>query len=331
MATVDELARDVLASIDTDVNAIAAAKWIDNRYKEMVAKVKFRHLRKVGELLLNAVYNTGTAAVDRGSTTVTGYDDADGDSTEWATTPSTSPYEFWFFRARSAWYNVSTVTDDDTLDLATAFAEDDVDYDATTGLGGAYNLVRRYYPLASDARWFGDFYMTRLRRTLALISLTEMDILHPGRTLVGSIPSHVCQIGIDATNSYPMVEIYPPPTNTEIIHYVYSALPTTLSISSTIPPVIDAYTLKAGVLIDLYRHEKARALRKGNVEAAAVWRNDEMVQNAKWDLAIKDAIRTSRGADDITLILEMFRGVPMGRGEQRTAHDYINDNWDWSR
>jgi len=318
MATVDELARDVLASIDTDVNAIAAAKWIDNRYKEMVAKVKFRHLRAVGELSLPGVYDTGTLSVTRGATAIT------GDSTQFSTdVTAAGGAEYCFIRPSSAWYKFATPGSETSITLSSAFAE-------ATVSDGAYHIVKRHHALASDARWIGDFYMTRLRRTLSLISLDEMDILHPGRTLVGSIPSHVCQVGVDS-NGYLMVEVYPPPEDNEIIHYIYLKLPTDLSISSTIPPVIDAYTLKAGVLIDLYRHEKARALRKGNVEAAAVWRNDEMVQNAKWDLAIKDAIRTSRGADDITLILEMFRGVPMGRGEQRTAHDYINDNWDWSR
>ena len=52
-----------------------------------------------------------------------------------------------------------------------------------------------------------------------------------------------------------------------------------------------------------------------------------MAQMTKWEKAIKDAQRTQRGSDDVTLILQMFRGVPIGRGEQRTARDYVYDNW----
>lgn len=314
MATVDELARDVLASIATDVNALAAAKWIDNRYKEMVSKVKFRHLRQIGELILPGVYDTGTVSLDRGDATVT------GDSTQLSTdVTAAGGAEYCTFRASSAWYGVATPGSETTMELTSAFAEDDVE-------DASYKLVKRYHPLATDARWIGDFYLTRLRRRLSSISLDELDILSPGRTLAGNIPSHVAQVGVDS-NGYLMYEIYPPPDVSEIVNYIYWKLPTALTISSTLPTVIDPYTLKEGVLIDLYRYEKALAVRKGNIEQAAIWANEEAKQGTKWKGYINDAIRTSRGSDDMTMILEMFRGSPMGRGEQRTAQDYIIDNW----
>ena len=316
MATVDELARDVIASIATDANAIAAAKWIDNRYKEMVARVKFRHLRQVGELYIPGVFDTGTLAATRGSTAIT------GDSTQFETDISSGDQEYYYIRAASAWYEVASIESDTALTLASNFAEDDE-------TEASYDLVKRYHSLGSTARWVGDFYFTRLRRTLADISLNELNILFPGRTLAGHIPSHVAQIGVDS-DGYLMYEVYPPPVDSELINYIYWKLPTALAITSTIPPVIDPYTLKEGVLIDLYRYEKSVALRKGNVEQAGVWRNDEKAQNVIWDKVMKDAIRTSRGSDDITLILEMFRGVPFGQGEQRTARDYVHDNWNVS-
>ncbi len=313
MATVDELARDVIASIATDANAIAAAKWINNRYQEMVSRVKFRHLRQVGELYIPGVFDTGTVSATRGSTAIT------GDDTEFETDIGADDQEYYYIRPSSAWYKVASVGSETSITLASYFAEDDVD-------DGSYDLVKRYHPLDSNARWVGDFYFTRLRRKLADISLNELDILFPGRSLSGNIPSHVAQVGVDS-NSYLMYEIYPPPVNSELISYVYWNLPTALTISSTIPPVIDAYTLKEGVLIDLYRYEKAVAIRKGNVEQAIVWRNDEKAQATIWDKAMKSAIRTSRSSDDLTIILEMFRGIPSGQGEQRTARDYIWDNW----
>jgi hypothetical protein len=105
-------------------------------------------------------------------------------------------------------------------------------------------------------------------------------------------------------------------------------LPPTLAYSSSIPLVIDPYVLKEGVLIDLYRYEMSMAIRKGNIEQAAIWRNEQRTQETKWQRVITDAIRTSRGADDITLLLSMTPGSPHGRfGEQRTARDYIFDNW----
>ena len=313
MATVDELARDVLASIDTDTNAIAVAKWIDNRYREMVSRVKFRHLRQVGELYLPGVIDTGTLSISRGSTAVTGV------ASTFQTDMGATAQQYYFLRARTAWYRIASVASELSLTLNTNFAEDDV-------AAGSYHIAKRYHALSSSARWMGEFYHTRLRKSLNLISLDELDIIVPGRTLVGNIPHYVAQVGVDTSN-YLMVEIYPPPEESEIIHYIYWALPSTLAISSIIPPVIEPYTLKEGVLIDLYRYEKAAALRKGNVEQAAVWRNEEKTQLGIWERAIKDAIRTSRGADDITFILEMWRGGAQRRGDQRTARDYVYDNW----
>jgi hypothetical protein len=90
--------------------------------------------------------------------------------------------------------------------------------------------------------------------------------------------------------------------------------------------VIDPYTLKEGIFIDLYRYEKARSLRKGNIEQAALWRNEEKTQMTIWKRIIDDAIRTSRGSDDLTIILDWFGSVARF-GDQRTARDYIYDNW----
>ena len=81
-------------------------------------------------------------------------------------------------------------------------------------------------------------------------------------------------------------------------------------------------------MIDLYRFEKAAALRKGNIEQATVWRNEEKSQFTIWEKCIRDAIRTSRGADDLTIILEMYPGASSGHFfDQRTAREYIYDNW----
>jgi len=329
MATVEELVRSIVGSVPTGAGGPVVAKWIDERYKEMVSRVRFRHLRKIGELSLPAVYDTGTAAVDRGSTVVTGYDDADGDGTAWATTPTVLPYEFWYMRLRNAWYNISTVTDDDTLGLASAFAEVSVEQDATTLLGGAYKIVKRFHPLASDARWLGDFVHTRTRVKLDIETPESLDIIAPGRMHVGGYPWKVAQLGVDKTNSYLMVEVYPPPTLSEIIHYVYWSLPSALTISSTIPPVIDDRVLKEGALIDTYRFAKVDAVNKGNIDAAGLYGNWESRQRTIWEKAIIDAKRSDRGVDDTTMILQIHKGASSGSRDRdvKTARGDIIAGW----
>lgn len=313
MSTVDEVVRDTLAAIATDANAIAAAKWLDNRYKEMVRKVRFRHLRAIGELSLEGVYDTGTVTTTRGSTAVA------GSSTQFETDIGATTHTHYYFRTNTAWYRISSVTDETNLVLSSEFAEDSVS-------GGSYEIVKRTYSLGSSVRWIGDFYHTRLRRRLnSNIGLDALNIIAPGRELAGNIPNYVVQTSVDSSG-YVTVEVYPPPAETELLHYVYWSLPSTLTISSTIPPVIDPDDLKEGILIDLYRYEKARAIRDGNIEQAGIWRNEEKTQMTIWQNKIKEAIRTSRAADDLTFILEMFPGSAK-MTDQRTAHDYIVQNW----
>ena len=120
MPTVDELARDVLAALDTDAKAIAVAKWIDNRYKELVARVRFRHLRQIGELSLPSVYNTGTISATRGSASIT------GSSTQFVTDIGSGDQEYYQLRVNQTWYNISSVEGEEALTLESAFAEDSV-------------------------------------------------------------------------------------------------------------------------------------------------------------------------------------------------------------
>lgn len=313
MPTADELARDLLASVDTDAGAPLALRWLNNRYKEMMSRVKFRHLRQIGELSLPGVVDDGTVSVSRGSTAVTGV------LTTFETSISAGVQEHYYFKAKSNWYRIASITNDTALVLESAFAEDDV-------LAGTYKIVKRTHALDSSARWAGDFYFMRLYYPLSSVSLDELNILAPGRILTDHIPRRVAQVGVDS-NGVPTYEIYPPPKDSEIIQYVYWTLPGELAFTTTIPPVIDAYTLKEGALVDLYRFEKVSAIKKGNVEAAAVLANEEAKQRTIWKRVIDDAIRTSRGSDDITFILDMHHGGRRRSHDQKTAHDDILYNW----
>lgn len=292
----------------------ACAKWLDNRYKELVARVRFRNLRSVGELSLPAIVTTGTITVTRGSTSVAGA------STTFETEISAGTQEHYYFRTRSAWYKISSITNDTALVLASAFAESSVS-------AGSYEIVKRTHALASDARWLGEFVHPRIRRKIDTYSRDEFDIAFPGRTISGRWPEAVCQDGVDS-NGYIKVELYPPPTNTELIRYVYWTLPTALTLASTIPAQIDDYVLKEGTMIDVYRAAKIMHIEKGNVEAAAVYANEEAKQRTIWERKILDAIRTQRGTDDITFILESFGGR-RSASDIKTAREHILAGWSY--
>lgn len=312
MATVEEVGRDMLASIGADAGLPLAAKWISNKYVQLVSRARFRHLRQIGELSLPAIVSDGTVTITQASKTVTGDTD-----TTWATSPAVASHEYWYLLVGNVWYKVASVTDDDTLVLDTAFAGDSVEE-------VSYRLVKRYHPLDAAARWLGDFVHERLRLPLSKRSMAELDVIAPGRPIVGSYPYVMAQEGVDS-NGYIRVEFYPPPTDSEIIRYAFWDLPTALTISTTIPPQIDAHVLKEGALVDAYRWMKAGALRDGNVEAAAVWRNDENVQRTIWEKHIQEACRTDRGEDDISMILQLSRNAGGAGYEHRRARDIVHD------
>lgn len=314
MTTTDELIRDIIASLPGDLEAPLVARWLNNRYQELTSRVRFRHLRKIGEVILPPVVNNGTVSVTRGSTSVAGV------GTTFVTSIGSGNQEFYYFKTRSAWYKVASIGGEGTLTLASAFAEDDVS-------AGSYAIVKKHIGLASDARWLGEMMIARLRMRLSLISLTELNITAPGRELTQIYPSYAAQVGTTSTNEL-MFEFYPYCKVSEIIQYVYWSLPAALTFATTIPPVIDPYTLKEGALIDAYRWVKINSINKGNVEAAAVYANEEAKQRTIWEHAIRDAIKAQRGVDDVTLLIESFGGRKVFNGITN-AYQQVLSNWNW--
>jgi hypothetical protein len=254
-------------------------------------------------------------AVTRDATAVT------GSSTVWTTNIGSGSQEYWYIKIASAWYKISSVGGDTSITLATNFSEDTV-------TANTYSAVKRHHALSTNARWIGDFVLSRLRLPLPLIPLEQLDREAPGRILTDQYPMRVSQIGVDSSNDI-MVEFYPYSNESEIVHYVYWDMPTALTITSTLPSQIDPYMLKEGAMIDAYRYLKSRARQAGDHEGANSWRNDEFAQQTRWDNVIQDAIRADRGADDTTFILSMFANAQSTRRDIVNAHDHVYSNWSW--
>ena|SRR3990167_131511 len=298
MATVEEVAREVVASIDTTAGYLLASRWVSNRYRQLCSRSRFRHLRKLGEVILPAPIDSGTATATNGSRTVTG--DATA-QTAW--TPSVVGR---YFRTRTAWYKIVAVVGG-ALRLDTTFAED-------TTSSASYTIIERRVRLPKDVRWLGEtFVHYRLRRPLDRLSLIEMDYRHPERQLVGTPPCYWADAGVDVDtdgHQVRVVEFYPISDQDELLAFVYWSIPPELALTDEIPTTIDPYVLKEGALIDAMRYEMGRALNAVQLDVAAHWRNEYRAQSTAWERNIIEAIRTDRGADDVTFILESARGGP---------------------
>lgn len=315
MATVEEIAKDLLGNMDSDVGLLNACKWIDNRYKELVSKVRFRHLRQLGELSIPAPYTTGTVAVTRGSTAVV------GTGTLWETNIGAGTHEYWWIKVATAWYRIASITDETNLVLSSAYAEDDNDE-------ASYRIVKRLHPVATNARWLGNFTHPRMQRTLRMRPAESMDDLAPGRQLSSFEFMYWSEVGVD-TNDTIIVEVYPLMSTSELITYTYWTEPSTLTATSAIPEKLDPYILKEGAYCDYCRFEMARALKGGQADVAATWRNEYRAAVTNWKDVVKSAVRTDRGADDVTMTVLQDLGGASTRGIE-TAEDEVRWMRGWN-
>ena len=311
--TADQVARAALSAIETDAGLLRAVGWVSHRYRELTNYGRLRALRKIGELRIPATLETGTVTATRDSNIVTG---------------NAAAYATWspdvigrYLKVSSAWYKVANFVPADELRLETKFSEDDAS--AT-----AYKIVPRYLPVKPEARYLGKFVFTRLRRELQWQTTHEMDMNYPGRLLSNAAgPSMVSDFGRDDTGNR-VVEIYPYPTDSEIVHYTYWEGSPDLHIGDLLPYSVDEYALKEGVLIDLYRYEMAKALRANQVDQSNTWANMSRSQETRWKDIIKQALKADKGADDVTLILRRAGLDSTRTGIIRDAHDEIYSRGD---
>jgi len=322
MAIVSDIARQALSDTASDAALALAAQWVNERYREMVTKIRYRHLRRVGAVVQPATIIDGTVTLTQGSNVVT------PDATAlaiWAALPAPGVVGRFIRSQDNVWYKIVQ------FDGAAATLE--VPYVIVGGAGLGYNLAARYLTLADDAQWLGDFMHMRLWRQLDVISLDELDLAAPSRNWAQGVPGCVADLGVtisvSGTAGVRQVEVYPYAAVDEVISYVYWSIPRTLKFDDEIPAVIPAYTLKEGILIDAMRLKASQAITMGKVDEAAYWRNEYRAQETVWKTKLADAARADRGVSDTTFIVKGYGSrYSTGWGfDIRTAHDQVYANW----
>lgn len=316
MATVEDAARGVVAALN-GVPFLLASKWVADRYRQVFAKVRARHLRRIEQLYVPAALNAGTATFTRDNDVVT------GDATAQAAwTPDVVGR---YIRGSVAWYRIDALTvsgGSTALKIEKKYAEDTV-------AGASYYIVSRLNALPDDARWIGDAVVSmRTRRPLDRYSLDEMNIEFPARDRVGSQADSYCE-GQDIVSTGRWVkslEVYPYMQTSEVYAYVVYPQAPVLHLLDQLPPEIDEHVLREGAIVDAYRWMMANAIANGQVEQAAVWRNEFRTQETKWKEWMADAIRADKGVDDVTFILKS-QGKTSVPYDTRTAYDMVLTRW----
>lgn len=287
--TVDDLARSALSCVASNAGIGQVIKWASERYRQLSNQGRMRHLRKVGEVVIPAVVTDGLITATRGSNVVVGDTDA---QTAWAAEPDLHGRHFRF---RRNWYRINMVSGTNLILDSEVSEEDSTDT--------AYKIVQRDVPMPSDMRFIGRATMQRLWRPMTLVSLSELDLMHPERLFVaGTGPELYCESGT-TDQGVRTFEFYPYPLRTELIRFIYWVRSPDLRPGDSLPSVIDLEVLRTGVLIDLFRYEMAEALRANKVEVAGVWRNEARAQETTWSKRIQEALRADKGAEDDSEII----------------------------
>jgi hypothetical protein len=54
MATIEEIAKEAVAALDSEAGYLLAVKWANSRYQQMVARARFMHLRETADIAVAA-------------------------------------------------------------------------------------------------------------------------------------------------------------------------------------------------------------------------------------------------------------------------------------
>lgn len=312
--TIEAVARQLIASVDSDAGYLLASQWIIKRYGELAIKAKLRHLRQVGQVSTPASITAGAVTITRGNRVVS------CDAT--ALAAWTTSLAGWHIRIRVNWYEI--ISHNLTTGALTLLA----DYEEDDAADATYILVQRWVPLVPDVSYLGDTFLNPRRRfPLDLKDFGELDRLAPSRSAISGSATLVAEAP-QLPDGRKRVEFYPYSSTSESYVYVYWRSVDQLTYSDVLPPSVPSYILIEGALIDLFRYKMSQAANANNGESAAFWRNEMRTQETKWKDHLVEAIGADRGEDDTTFILKHL-GASFGPTDITTARDHILAGWNW--
>src|SRR6185437_14434032 len=132
------------------------------------------------------------------------------------------------------------------------------------------------------------------------------NLYYSNRFLIWSYPQKVALLNnnLNIQGTPRQVEVYPWPSTSTTMHYTYWQTPPNLSLDTEVPQVIDDDILREGALIDAMRQQMGLAMKRGDMNAAALWRNEYRMQDTKFQSLVSRAIRNDRGVDDLKFLLQ---------------------------
>jgi len=118
-------------------------------------------------------------------------------------------------------------------------------------------------------------------------------------------------VGVSETTNRRVIEFYPYDTQDALIRYTGYVVPEfeSLNHKTAIPWYIDPHVIIEGVQIDVMKRKMSLAADAGNVDIAALWRNDYRAQETKWDKRKREFEKATSTEDDTEFILSSRGGI----------------------
>ncbi len=310
MRSVRDVAEAAMLAVPTKASILNVAKWVSDRYQDLTFDTRLRHLRRVGELKVDADITAGTVTTTTGSNIVV------GDST--ARTAWDDLGGGWGFRVEDYWYDVAGTDSNGDLILSADILE-------TGDSGLSYVLANRYLKLPSEARKMNHFYQPRKEKFLERVSMEYLDHNYPKRKDVKDTASYWAE-HVSAEDGSKQIEIYPYLDRDELFRYVYWVQPSTLGLDDLIPEKVPPVALKEGVIVDILRFNAFNAVKNtGEVDVAGLFRNDYRAQETKWREEKQKMSWVDTGSEDKTVVVRPLNHYGSSLREIRTAREDIYD------
>jgi len=237
-----ELARLVLAELDSQVGPPIATRFVAKRYAQLVGLTgRENSERAEAQVTLPATIATGAVTVTVDSTTVAG--DATAQAA-WASEQLRGRY--FRLAAGNPFYRIGA--------QSAASLTLEHPYAAATAAASGYEVFARHVSLADDVRHVGQ--VTHDERPLQQVSVEWLDRIFPDRDELDDEPRYWADAGEDDDGRL-RIEVCPPATsnNDVVLRYTYHRHPVVFEPNDRLPSHVDVHVLEKGVMADVCRRE----------------------------------------------------------------------------
>lgn len=329
MGTVQDTALQIIAATASDAGVQLAVNWLTQRYAEFCAHARVHQNRHYASLYAPSPITTSTVTTTLGSPSIT------------FSTPPVDPVsgsqvsvQGWQIRVSIQWYFIIAHTAGGTAaTLDSAYSE------AQAGSGLSCTILKRFLPVVDPAtRWVSSVIHQRRRKRLPYKEYDQFNAMYPGRSLVGAFPwtwteasRYIETLDISpilGSSGQKFIEVYPYSSQQETYTYVYWTLPKVFAVGDSLPPEIDEYILREGVLVDVYRYKSEQWANKSNADMAGYYANREARQMTIWQQKIQEAqITDAMYHRNIPVEFTLFSDAGGYSGDITNAHQWIVSEW----